>query len=220
MDTDKLIFAIIGGFTLIVLVVIMASSLTKKPVDWVGEPGNLIGENPHYKGVSPDQAELTIVEFSDFTCPYCSQYPPILNGLAAEYEGRLSVVYRHFPLHGMNGSLPTAWASEAADLQGKFWEMHDELFANQPQFSQEEIWLYAQNLDGIEIEKFKSDYASVQVRDRVAVDSQVSKDLRLSGTPSFYFIIRTNEDTKIEKWAQSAQETLNDKVAEILGDRL
>lgn len=78
-------------------------------------------------------APVTIVEFSDFQCPYCAQVIEPLNNLIAKYPGKIRFVYRHFPLTDIHAvAFQSAVASECAALQGKFWEFHALLFSNRP----------------------------------------------------------------------------------------
>jgi protein-disulfide isomerase len=210
MDSEKLIFAAIGGLTIVILAVIVLTSF-KSSVSQT--PESVIGDAPIYKGVEPSKAKLTIVEFSDFECPYCSQYPPILSELVKQYPNELSVIYRHFPLPMHTGSVPAAQASEAANIQGKFWEYHDELFKNQPNFTSDDLIAYAETV-GLDIEKFKQDLSSEDVKRKVKEDSETAGKLKLNSTPSFYII----NDGKVEKVAITSVTSLGDKVKEILGE--
>ena len=89
----------------------------------VGEDDWVLGDNPN--------AALTVVEYSDFQCPYCSQLAPILKELQARNPDDVRVVFRHFPLPSHTLATLAAQATEAAGQQGKFWEMHDLIFAEQ-----------------------------------------------------------------------------------------
>src|SRR5690606_25758651 len=94
----------------------------------------------HTKG--SDDALVTIVEWSDFQCPYCSRVGPTIAQLEKEYGDKLRVAFKHNPLGFHQRALPAALAAEAAGKQGKFWEMHDKLFANQKELTDEnfEAW--------------------------------------------------------------------------------
>jgi len=74
---------------------------------------------------------MTFVEYSDFQCPACGAYYPMLEEMFAEYKDKISFTYRHFPLPQHRNANAAAYASEAAGAQGKFWEMADMLFKNQ-----------------------------------------------------------------------------------------
>ncbi len=209
MDTDKLVFGIIGGITLLITIVIIATSFSTSSTSDL-RAQDLIGNNPHRKG--PENARLTIVEFSDFECPYCAQYSQILGVLTSEYPNDLAVVYRHFPLPTHAGSVSAARASEAAANQGKFWEYHDELFANQPNFAQSDLEQYAQ-IVGLNTDQFKIDYASSDVINRVQEDADYGRVLNIRGTPTFYAIY----DGKVETVNLQQYSDLETKIRSILG---
>ena len=89
-----------------------------------------VNERDHMRG--PRAAEVSLVEYGDFECPYCRAAEPIVSGLIAALGDHLSVTFRHYPLREAHPhAQQAAEVSEAADSQGKFWEMHDKLFANQ-----------------------------------------------------------------------------------------
>ena len=210
MNTDKLVFGIIGGITLLITIIIIATSFsTTSSSDLQAQ--ELIGNNPHIKGA--ENARLTIVEFSDFECPYCAQYEPTLNGLLAEYPNDLALVYRHYPLPSHTGALPAARASEAAANQGKFWEYSSELFANQPNFTQADLEQYAE-IVGLNIDQFKADYANSEVIARVQEDADYGRSLNIGGTPTFYVIY----DGKAEFVKLQQSDDLEIKIRSILGE--
>lgn len=155
---------------------------------------------------------MVLVEFSDYECPFCAQYPPILNGLSEKYPEQLSIVFRHFPLPGHTGSIPAARASEAANMQGKFWEYNEEAYLNQPNYSEDELMGYAENL-GLDLEKFKSDFESSEVAQNVSEDYKTAMELNLNGTPTFFVIY----DGKVEKINLTSLGDVENKVDEILG---
>lgn len=85
----------------------------------------------------PENAVVTIVEYSDFQCPYCARFASVMAQLKADYPDDIRLVYRHFPLASIHDkALMATQAAEAAGLQGKFWQMHDFLFANSSIWSQ------------------------------------------------------------------------------------
>lgn len=88
-----------------------------------GEADWVHGENP--------AATLTIIEYSDFQCPYCALLAQELSQLVKKHPDEVRVIFRHFPLQSHQHALHAAYATEAAGLQGKFWEMHDRIFAEQ-----------------------------------------------------------------------------------------
>jgi protein-disulfide isomerase len=147
----------------------------------------IAGERKHVKG----SGEITLVEFSDFQCPACLSVQAPLKEILKKYEGKVQFVYRHFPLTNIHkNAMMAAQASEAAEMQGKFWEFHDLLFSKQGEWSglgdpREKFGEYAQQLE-LDIDKFVSDMESQAAKDIVSTDILASTRYRLTGTPTFY----------------------------------
>lgn len=142
-----------------------------------------ITEHDHLRG-KPD-ADVLIIEYGDFQCPYCARAHPTLAGLQEQYGDRIALVYRHLPL-GMHPYAETAAeAAEAAGAQGKFWEMHDTLFAHQAQMAPAQLPLLAQEL-GLDGARFDEELATRRHRDRIQAQAEEAKSLGASGTPSFF----------------------------------
>ena len=148
--------------------------------------------NKHYsvntKG-SPSKgaknAKLAVVEFSDFQCPFCSRVNPTMDQIVKEYGDEVAVVFKHLPLR-MHSKAPAAHAaSEAAHRQGKFWEMHDLIFANQRELTQQKYEEYAQQL-GLDMDRFRKDAASPEVKKKVDADAAEAARLGVTGTPGFF----------------------------------
>lgn len=137
------------------------------------------------------EAKVTLVEYSDFQCPACGAYYPVLKQLQQEFGEGIVFVYRHFPLRQVHANAELAARSaEAAGKQGKFWEMHDVLFENQKEWSdqpnaKETVIKYAQSLD-LDIERFKSDLDSKEVREKVNDDYQSGIKARVNSTPTLF----------------------------------
>lgn len=139
---------------------------------------------------NPD-APLTLVEYSDFQCPACQAYSSTLKQLNQEFPDNLRLVYRHFPLRQIHRNAePAARAAQAAAKQEKFWQMHDLLFENQNQWSDEKnpkdkFKEYAASLD-LNLEQFETDYDSQEIKNKVFNDSQSGSQLGVNSTPSFF----------------------------------
>jgi protein-disulfide isomerase len=130
-------------------------------------------------------ARLAIIEFSDFQCPFCQRVGPTLEQIEKEYGDQVRIVFKHLPLE-MHPKAPAAHAAaEAAHQQGKFWQMHDLIFANQAAMSPERYVEYAKQL-GLDVDRFQKDVASAQVKSRIDADSQEAARLGVSGTPAFF----------------------------------
>jgi protein-disulfide isomerase len=138
-------------------------------------------------GVSPVRgaanAVVTIVEFSDFECPFCKQVQSALKQVVETYGREVRLVFKHLPLEGHRNSLPAARAAYCAAEQDRFWQFHDALFAagnlSPPVFEQ-----IASDL-GLGLPKFQECVASERSRAAVVKDIEAAGLLRLDSTPSF-----------------------------------
>jgi protein-disulfide isomerase len=130
-------------------------------------------------------AQITIVEFSDFQCPFCSRVLATLDKLMKDYPDKIRVFFRHSPLPFHSDATPAAQAAVAAELQGKFWPMHDILFKNQQNLKRPDLEKYAKEI-GLDVEKFKKDMDSPEVKKRVDEDLELGKKLGVQGTPNFF----------------------------------
>jgi protein-disulfide isomerase len=148
-----------------------------------------IDSRDHIKGNSG--AAVTLVEYSDFQCPACRAYHPILKQLHESFPDDLRIVYRHFPLTSIHQNAEdAAQAAEAAGVQGKFWEYHDRLFLDQPEWSSlrrlKSTFLdYAEGLE-LDLEQFEADLDNDDLHRKVKRDRAAGAKLQLNGTPSFF----------------------------------
>ncbi|NBC46081.1 DsbA family protein [Corallococcus exiguus] len=133
----------------------------------------------------PATAKVTIVEWSDFECPFCSRAVPTLNKIKETYGKDVRVVFRHQPLPMHSHAKIAAQASMAAHEQGKFWEMHDKLFANQRALERGDLEKYAQEL-GLDMNKFKAALESSKISAKVDSDSSAGMAVGANGTPAFF----------------------------------
>jgi protein-disulfide isomerase len=132
-----------------------------------------------------DDAIVTIVEWSDFQCPFCNRVTPTLAQIEKEYGDTVRIAFKHMPL-SIHAQAPQAHAaSEAAHRQGKFWEMHDRIFANQRDLSVETLERYAREM-GLDMNRYKTDIAAKDVKERIEADLQQASKLGVTGTPSFF----------------------------------
>lgn len=141
-----------------------------------------IGASP-VKG-NPD-APVTIVEFSDFECPYCSRGNQTAQQVLKAYPNSVKLVFKNLPLPFHNEATPAAKAALAAGKQGKFWEFHDALFANQQKLGQAFYEETAKKL-ALNLEQWKTDMASAEVEAAVTADQEQAKKLGVHGTPGFF----------------------------------
>lgn len=130
-------------------------------------------------------ARVAIVEYSDFQCPFCARVIPTLNRIRETYGDRVKLVYKHLPLRIHPEARPAAAAAEAAGLQGKFWEMHDAIFANQRELSDARYVEWAREL-GLDVERFERDRKSEAVLARIEKDEEEAARVGVGGTPAFF----------------------------------
>jgi len=132
-------------------------------------------------------APVTIVEFSDFQCPFCARSNPIVDGVLAKYPDKVNYVYKHFPLAFHAAARPAAIASIAAQEQGKFWEMHEVLFANQATLDAGKLEEYAKQA-GLDVARFKQDLErkKAEYEKRVDAEFALGQSVDVRGTPTLY----------------------------------
>ena len=145
-------------------------------------------DSMHVRG--PANAPITLEEFGDFQCPPCGALSDPINQLEQKYRPRLRVIFRHFPLPNHAHAREAAFVSEAAGLQGRFWEMHDLLYREQSVWSKAaDVRLlfdsYAGML-GLNVDRFKKDMESEQVKVRVASDQKHGDALGVNTTPTVF----------------------------------
>lgn len=140
-----------------------------------------------------EDAKVTIIEYSDFQCPFCASSATTLQKIKQAYGDRVKIYFKHFPLDkNYNPLMPyqlhplagrAAVASEAAAEQGKFWEYHDALFANQGNFDDASLIQYAGQL-GLDAEQFQRDLNDPKTAARVTKDIEEGNELGIDGTPT------------------------------------
>lgn len=131
-------------------------------------------------------AAVTLVEFSDFQCPFCKQVQPTLTQLLARYPGKVKLAYRDFPIDSLHPQARrAAEAARCALDQGKFWDYHDLLFANAPQATPEDLGRYAQQV-GLDLTKFEPCLSGGVHRAAVQRNLDDGTRLGITGTPAFF----------------------------------
>src|SRR6266542_6443621 len=145
-------------------------------------------ESPHIRG-NPD-APVTLEEYGDFQCPPCGMFAAFLGQLEKEYDSRLRVVFRNFPLKSHEHAREAAIAAEAAGVQGHFWEMHDVLYREQEAWSKapnvRELFESYAGTIGLDLDKFRKDMDSEEVKARVDADRQRGESLGIQITPTLF----------------------------------
>ncbi len=144
---------------------------------------DLRGDEPQ---VGPNDALVTIIEFSDFQCPYCAKVADPLKDGMDSHEGDVRLLFKHFPLNGHKQAAPAAHAAWAAHQQGKFWELHDLMFANQRTLGEEDLAGFGKQL-GLDTTRYEADRHSDAARASVDADQAAGSKGGASGTP--YFLV-------------------------------
>jgi protein-disulfide isomerase len=171
----------------LVVAVILASFWLGTVWDGNAPSGNKVtgtskaGADP---STGPDGAKVKIIEYSDFQCPYCSRAAQTMKQVVEIYGEQVQLTFRNFPLSFHQYAQKAAEASECANLQGKFWEMHDKMFANQNALTDAHLKAYAVEL-GMDADKFNSCLDSGEMKAEVERDFQDGTALGVQGTPGF-----------------------------------
>jgi protein-disulfide isomerase len=159
--------------------------------------------NKHHDG-----AKVAIIEFSDFECPYCGRYardiyPEIKRAFVD--SGIVDYSFRNFPLESIHkAALKAGEASVCAAEQGKFWEMHDQLFQNQKQLTEPDLVRYASTLS-LDVTRF-GNCLKDQVAERIRRDQDEAKKFDINATPSFLVgLIQSNGKVKVTRKVSGAQ---------------
>lgn len=183
------IFIVVGG----ALFLGNSSSTPKEPQ--VVSKKLLVTKDSEKKG--SNSAKLTLVEFSDFQCPACQAWFPVVAQVLQKHPENVLFVFRHFPLDGHKNAKQAAYAAEAAGKQGKFWEMHDLLYENQSEWSEsknpQELFAQYATTIGLDNQKWLSDIKSKAVTEEVNQDIQDGYAVGVNSTPTFYL-----NDKKLE----------------------
>jgi protein-disulfide isomerase len=132
----------------------------------------------------PTDAPITLVEWADFECPACRAVSPELEAVLAK-QSDVRFVFKNFPLDVHQNAEAAARASVAADLQGKFWEMHHELFGSEAPLTKERLFEIAKKV-GLDLTRFEKDLRSEAVADAVRRDKKQGEAVDLKGTPTIF----------------------------------
>jgi len=133
----------------------------------------------------PAQARIKLVEFSDFQCPYCSRAAGTLQAIRTKYGDQIHCVFRQYPLSFHENARLAAEAALAAHAQGKFWELHDKMFANQAELDRASLEAYAQAI-GLDLTEFKRALDTEQYKPAVDADLELGDAVVVDGTPTLF----------------------------------
>jgi len=150
--------------------------------------------------------KLTIVEFTEFQCPYCSNVAPVIEGLMKKYPNDIKFVYKHFPLSFHANAPAAAAASIAAQNQGKFWEFRYALAPHFRDLTQETFEKVAKEI-GLDMEKFKKDMVLDSAKQkRINEEFQLGVKVGVQGTPNFYINGKRQDRFSVELVEKMLQE--------------
>ena len=152
-------------------------------------------------------APVTIVEFSDFQCPFCGRAHVPLKRIVDEFPTEVRVVFRHYPLSFHEYAATAAVAAEAARAQGKFWEMHDMLFEHQSALTPQDIASYGQQI-GLDMDRFRADYESEELRERVERSRAEGQRIGVNSTPTIYVNGRELPSDQLDELVDYVREEL------------
>ncbi len=153
-----------------------------KPLDPAKQQAMAAADAPSF---GPADSKVTIVEFSDFQCPFCSKAATSVKEIKAKYGSKIHFVFRQFPLSFHQNAHLAAEAALAANAQGKFWEYHDKVFENQKAIERPALEKYAQEV-GLKLEPFKKALDNKEYAAKVDADAKLGNDVSVSGTPTMF----------------------------------
>jgi protein-disulfide isomerase len=135
--------------------------------------------------IGPKDARVTLVEFSDFQCPYCAQAVVQLNAVLKAYPNQLKLVFKQYPLDKHSQAALAAAAALAAHRQGKFWPLHDAMFAGRAHLSRATILAMAGAI-GLDTRRFQQDWDSAAVKQALAEDQAEGDKVGVEATPTVF----------------------------------
>jgi len=188
MNIKRIIFWI--GFVLVLGLIIwglIASINKENKGPKLGKPAP-ISATDHVRG--PEDARVTLIEYSDFQCPACQAYHPLIEKIFASSTIPFRMVYRHYPLPQHPNAFISAQASEAAALQGKFWEMQNLIFTYHTEWTElkdpRDVFVgYAQRI-GLNVISFKNDMNGTFTKDAVSKQLAEGQSIGVNSTPTFF----------------------------------
>lgn len=179
------------GYGVLAIGVILAGIYFFNSVSKVGtaqEPAP-VSLDDHIRGGTA--TKVVLVEYGDFQCPACGAYEPIVENLLKKHTADVQFVFRHFPLISVHkNSMLAAKFSEAASIQGKFWEMHDAIYANQKDWSDslnaKEIFMGFAREIGLDTAKIDADLNSPTIEEKIMAQYKEGVKIGVNSTPSFF----------------------------------
>jgi protein-disulfide isomerase len=156
----------------------------------------------------PADAKVTVVEFSDFQCPFCSKAADASHKVKEKYGDKIRFVFRQFPLSFHKDAHLASQASLAAHKEGKFWEYHDKLFANQQKLDRPSLETYAKEV-GLNVANFKKALDSKEYASIVDAEMKLGEEVAVQGTPTMFVNgARINDPTNIDLISKAIDDAL------------
>ena len=149
----------------------------------LSEPRQVVEAKGPARG--PPSAPVTLVEFSDFQCPFCGKAHDTVEQVMQTYAGKVKLVFRHFPLDFHKNAEKAAEASMCANEQGKFWEYHDVLFKNQQTLEVPQLKDHAKDV-GLDTASFSACLDSGKYKKAIDEDMAAGQRVGVTGTPAFF----------------------------------
>ncbi len=211
MKNSTNILLIIGLVCSLIFIVVLWSRPAPPPAMSVPP----VASDDYTKGA--EAGPIVLIEYLDFECEACGAYYPVIKNMEKEFGEKVTFVARYFPLPGHRNALPAALAAEAAGRQDKFWEMHDLLFERQKEWGEKQVATpeifegFAAEL-GLDMDKFRADVASPEVKARIQRDMDSGRALGVNSTPSFFLNAERLENPKSEQEFWKVLETAMDGV--------
>lgn len=157
-------------------------------------------------------APITVVEFSDFQCPYCARFSPTIDQVLKAYPNEVRFVYKDFPLSFHKQAKNAAKAARAAGEQGKFWEMHDLIFENYSKLTEDMFIEFATKLN-LDVSKFTADLKSTKYDNLIQQDINLGKQAGVTGTPTLFMNGKRMQRRSFDDFKQAIESHLKQKKA-------
>jgi protein-disulfide isomerase len=135
--------------------------------------------------LGPPNARVTVVEFSDFQCPYCAVAVVQLNAVLQAYPNDVKLVFKQYPLEMHSQAALAAEAALAAQRQGKFWQLHDAMYANRTHLTRQNILALAGTI-GLDVKRFEQDWDSPAIKQALAKEQQEGDAIGVNATPTIF----------------------------------
>ena len=196
MQSDELTsksLALWGGAALLIAIIVIGAVKLTSQGNGNTPDGVVAGLEPISDAdwvLGATSSPAVLIEYSDFQCPACAAYHPLIEKVVADYAGKIAFAYRHFPLGQHQQAKPAAYAAEAAGKQGKFWQMTKVLFEGQTEgageSSAEKTFETYAVRHGLNLEQFRADVKSSETKARVETNYQGGIKAGVNSTPTFY----------------------------------